>query len=96
MKRLIEARDKVRGLVGDMHAMYGRLKAVWEKSRFEKGRSVDGRQFVHVMDDVKDHLADRRADLSYLIAHEELIGLPEWLEGLQKVIDAHAAGESAS
>jgi len=88
---MLEARDNVRALIEDMTTMYQRLKAVWEKSRFEKGRTVDGREFVHIMDDVKDHTADRRPDLSYIISHEENIGLPKWLDGLQQVIRAHSA-----
>ncbi len=45
----------------------------------------------HVMDDVKDRLADRRPDLSYLLMHEEAIGLPDWLAGLQAAMDACSA-----
>jgi len=91
---LAQARDKVRAALDDLEGMYRRLKAVWEKSRFEKGRSADGRRFVHVMDDVKDHYADRRPDLSYLISHEENIGLPAWLDGLGKVIEARSAAQA--
>jgi len=43
---------------------------VWEKSQYPKGRTVDGRQFVQVLDDTKDHWAGRTADLSYMIAPE--------------------------
>jgi hypothetical protein len=89
-----EARDKARMLLDDMKTMHQRLKAVWEKSRFEKGRTIDGRKFVHIMDDVKDHTADRRPDLSYIISHEENIGLPEWLDSLQRAIDAYSAAHS--
>ncbi|MFW6164316.1 MAG: family 20 glycosylhydrolase, partial [Planctomycetota bacterium] len=93
---MAEARETVQALIEDRDAMYKRLKAVWEKSRFEKGRSVDGRDYVHIMDDVKDHLADRRPDLSYLVAHEERIGLTEWLDALQAAIDAQRAALDSS
>ncbi|HUT34128.1 MAG TPA: family 20 glycosylhydrolase [Planctomycetota bacterium] len=83
---LSQARDKVRAVLDDMEGMYQRLKAVWEKSRFEKGRSVGGRHFVHIMDDVKDHFADRRPDLRYLLAPEENIGLAPWLVSIEKII----------
>jgi hypothetical protein len=92
---MVEARDRVQALIEDRDAMYARLKAVWEKSRFEKGRSVDGRDYVHIMDDVKDHLADRRPDLSYLVAHEERIGLPRWIDALQEAIDAHCTSSAS-
>ena len=50
---------------------------MWEKSQYPKGRTVDGRQFVQVLDDTKDHWAGRTADLS-LIAPERSIGLAAW------------------
>jgi hypothetical protein len=53
--------------------MFRRLKAVWEKSRFPKGRSVGGRHYVHVLDDLKDHLADRRVGLDYLLEQALLL-----------------------
>ena len=46
---------------------------------------------MHVMDDVKDHVADRRPDLTYLLEAEELIDLPGWLRELDGVIDAYAS-----
>ncbi|MFW6158468.1 MAG: family 20 glycosylhydrolase [Planctomycetota bacterium] len=79
---LVDARDVVRTTVDRLYATYERVKTTWEKSRFEKGRSVDGREFVHVMDDVKDHTADRRPDLSYLIEWFELMDLGAWLDEL--------------
>jgi hypothetical protein len=63
---------------------------VWEKSRFPKGREAGGRKFVHVLDDVKDHWADRRADLSYMIAPEESIGLEQWMKNFAAVIRKYA------
>jgi len=85
-----QAHTQVGRLVADMHETFARLKHVWEQSRFPKGRSVDGREFLHVMDDVKDHFADRRADLSHLIAPEESIGLPEWRSALGRIIECYA------
>jgi len=87
---MIQAHEEVGRLVGDLYATYDRLKRVWEKSRFPKGRSVGDRHFVHVMDTVKDHPADRRPDLSYLIAPEESIGLPAWRDSLRGVIESYA------
>jgi hypothetical protein len=42
------------------------------------------------MDDVKDHFADRRKDLTYMIAPFERIGLPEWVRKLEKIIASYA------
>jgi hypothetical protein len=66
------------------------LKAVWEKSQYPKGREVAGRKFVHILDDTKDHWADRRADLSYLTAPEESIGLNAWMGALSRVAREYA------
>jgi hypothetical protein len=70
------------------------LKTVWEKSRFPKGQEVNGRKFLHVLDDTKDHRADRRADLSYLIAPEESIELEHWMKQLAAVAQAYGKSNS--
>lgn len=67
-------------------AVFADLTAVFEKSRYPKGQTVDGRKFLHVQDDVKDHWADRRADLSYMMAPEESIQLGAWAQELRNVI----------
>lgn len=54
------------------------IKKTWEKSRFEKCRSVDGREFMHVLDDLKDHFADRRLDIDYMLAPFERMEIEKW------------------
>jgi len=78
-------------IVEALYAVYQRTVRVWERSRYPRNAPVEGREFVHVFDDVKDHFADRRADLSYLIAPAESIGLPEWRESLMGIVHAYAA-----
>ena len=90
VEQLLGAYRQARSVVEERERTYGFLKAVWEKSRFPKGQEVGGRKFVHVLDDTKDHRADRRADLSYLIAPEESIGLEKWMEQLEAVTQAYA------
>ncbi len=70
--------------------MFQRLKAVWEKSRFPKGRSVGGRRYVHVLDDLKDHPADRRVGLDYLLEPFDNIGMEKWNEQLAAFIGRYA------
>ncbi|MCX6624627.1 MAG: hypothetical protein NTY38_26915, partial [Acidobacteria bacterium] len=60
------------------------------KSRFPKGQSVGGRKFVHVLDDTKDHFADRTADLGYMMMPERQIGLDPWLKRLYSTIQDYA------
>jgi len=88
--RLVAAYDQARQIVEERSKTFASLKAVWEKSRFPKGREVGGKKFYHVLDDVKDHWADRRADLSYMIAPEESIGLEQWMKSFATVIREYA------
>ena len=66
------------------------LTAVFEKSRYPRGRSLGGKKFLDVNDDTKDYWAQRRPDMTYLIAPEQSIRLPEWRKQLAQVIQAYA------
>ena len=86
---LVAAFEQGQGIVAERKAIFTNLQAIWEKSRFPKGQEVNGRKFVHILDDVKDHFADRRADLTYMIAPEESIGLDRWMEDMKALIQAY-------
>jgi hypothetical protein len=88
--QLVAAYGQAREIVAGRKDVFANLKWTWEKSRYPKGQEVNGRKFVHVLDDVKDHWADRRADLSYMIAPEESIGLEKWMEQMGAVIQEYA------
>ncbi len=88
---LVEAGRQVRELEDWSAWNWSELTRVWEKSRYPKGQSVDGREFLHVMDDVKDHFADRRPGLDYMQAPFQRIGLPQWRKELAGIIRAYAA-----
>ena len=90
LERLFESYRQGLSICQERKAVLARLAATWEKSRFAKGREVNGREFYHVMDDTKDHWADRRPDLSYMTAPEESIGLEEWLKELAETASAYA------
>ena len=89
MHCLVSARETVQGALDGLYVMFARLEAVWEQSRLPKNAPVDGKEFVHVMDDVKDHFADRRVGLDYLIAPHESLELDKWLEQLDDVIERY-------
>ena len=91
VSQLATAYQTVADLRRDGESAFRELQSVFEKSRYPKGRSVNGRKFVHVFDDVKDHFADRRSDLTYMTAPEESIGLDRWLSELAQVIRTYAA-----
>ncbi|NWG12770.1 MAG: beta-N-acetylhexosaminidase [Acidobacteria bacterium] len=90
VRQLQAAYQQARSIVDERKRTYDYLKQVWEKSRFPKGQEVNGREFLHVLDDTKDHRADRRPDLSYLIAPEESIGLESWMTRLAELGQTYA------
>jgi len=88
---LTEANNRVRNLLGWGDWMWKNLQITWEKSRFPKNRDVGGKKYLWVMDDVKDHFADRRKGLDYMIAPFQRMELAAWREGLVKIIKEYAA-----
>jgi hypothetical protein len=88
--QLVAAYDQARGIVEERHKAFRHLKTTWEKSRFPKGQEVHGKKFYHALDDTKDHWADRRPDLSYMIAPEESIELEKWMKQFASVIQEYA------
>jgi hypothetical protein len=88
LRRLRRAAALADETVAERREVFCRLQAVWEKRRLPRNADANGRTFLHVLDDVKDHVADRRRDLSYLIAPEERIGVEAWRAKLQAVVDA--------
>ena len=51
---------------------------------------MGGKDFYHVFDDVKDHFADRRKGLEYMLAPFERTGIEEWRIELEGVIIEYA------
>ena len=88
---LVEASNQVGALITWSSWMWKNLILTWEKSRYEKGRSLDGRDFVHILDDLKDHFADRRKGLDYMIAPFQRMDIPGWRTRLNNRINKYAA-----
>ena len=63
----------------------------WYKSMYPRVKSANGRTFLHVLDDVKDHPGDRTIDLGYLVERQTLLPLDDWTKQLRAVRDAYAA-----
>ncbi len=87
---MVAAYNRVERLRKDGERIFQELQAVYEKSRYPKGQSAGGRRFVHVLDDTKDHWADRTPDLSFMIAPERSIGLEKWQKDLHQIMQAYA------
>jgi len=64
--------------------------ATWCKSWFPRVAEANGRRFLHDLDDVKDHRADRTADLSYLVYRQLLLPFGEWAEKVQAARNQYA------
>ncbi len=87
---LAAAHDAIEKLRNEGERLFGELTAAYEKSRYPKGQSVAGRDFVHVLDDTKDHWADRTPDLGFMMAPERGIGLAQWEKSLLETISTYA------
>jgi hexosaminidase len=88
---LVAAHNRVARLEQDAAAVHRHLTQTFEKSRLPKGVSLDDRHFVHVLDDTKDHWADRTTDLGYMFAPELGLQLPGWRAQLARIIQSYAA-----
>ncbi len=91
---LVAAHNAVTQVRRQSERIFAELTAVYEKSRFPKGRAVGDRKFVHVLDDTKDHWADRTPDLGFMMAPERSIGLDDWAKELARITRAYAAAHN--
>jgi len=90
MKHMVEAYNLAGVILKGEQETGVKLKSIWEKSRFKKCRSVDGREFVHVLDDLKDHFADRRTGLEHMLAPFERMEIEKWQARLMGEIEKFA------
>lgn len=86
VSQLVEAHKFAGEILEKEKEVWTLFTRVWEKSQFPKCRSVDGKEFVHVFDDVKDHFADRRLGLEYMLAPFERMDLQKWKNQLGTII----------
>jgi hypothetical protein len=88
---LVAAHNRIARLEQDAAAVHRHLARTFEKSRLPKGLSLPGRPFIHILDDTKDHWADRTPDLGYMFAPERSLQFPEWRTQLAKITQNYAA-----
>ncbi|MEW2923142.1 glycoside hydrolase family 20 zincin-like fold domain-containing protein [Muricauda sp. ANG21] len=86
MNYMIEAYETIDDILDEEKKMWDSFVSIWEKSQYKKGRSVDGKDYVHVMDDVKDHFADRRKGLDYMLAPLQRMEMKQWRNQLWTII----------
>jgi hypothetical protein len=80
---LLKGLEIIDGNLAERKKVYDELVVTWEKTRLPKGLSTPGKQFFFRQDRAR-HFAFRRADMSYLICDEELLGLEEYRTKLAK------------
>ncbi|MEQ6120424.1 beta-N-acetylhexosaminidase [Reichenbachiella sp. MALMAid0571] len=93
---LIETRKLSGKILKEQDDMWSGLMIIWEKSRLPKNESVGGKEFYHVYDDLKDHFADRRKGLDFMLAPFSRIGLSEWRDKLNEIIQDYASLHNVS
>lgn len=96
VKQLVEAHKLVTLILKEQETTWSMLTDVWEKARFEKCRSTDGKDFTHILDDVKDHFADSRLGLEYMIAPFERMQIREWRNQLGNIIKEYAKANNVA
>ena len=74
--------------LSEREKVYGELVTIWEKTRLPKGMSTEDKAFFHRQDRAR-HFAFRRADMSYLICDEELLGLEEYRDKLLEYMNGY-------
>ena len=87
---MVEAFTLIGRVFESQTKMWESLTRTWEKSRFPKGHTVEGKEFVWVLDDVKDHYADRRVGLDYMLAPVQRMEIPTWRNKLLERIKNYA------
>ena len=65
--------------------------STWYKSWWPRAAEANGRQFLHQLDDVKDHVPDRTVDMSYLVYRELQLAFGDWVSTLGGTRNQYAA-----
>lgn len=92
--QLATAHNRVTALEHEGEAAFAGMTQTFERSQFPKGQSVNGRQYLQVLDDTKDHWASRSADWSFMQMPERSMGLVQWRKQLREVITDFAGQHS--
>jgi len=96
VSHLVEAHKLSGKILEEQESMWKDFIFTWEKSQLTKGKDKEGKPFVHIFDDVKDHFADRRKGLEYMLAPFERIGIEAWRKQLGAVINEYANNNKIS
>jgi hexosaminidase len=78
-----QALDAAESIRQERNRVYQDTLETWYKTWLPRVEQANGRRYVHELDDVKDHLPDRTADMSYLIYRELLLPLGDWAKAVE-------------
>ena len=82
---MMDAEKLAEGICKDRERSYNQLVRVWEKSRYPKGRSVDGRKYVHIESNTWSGGANRTPDMFFIVKRERDINLEKWIYDLKGI-----------
>ena len=91
---LVEASKLSEKIVQEQNTMWTNFTTTWNKSRLPKNESVGDKDYYHIQDDVKDHFADRRKGLDFMLAPFERIGIEDWRKQLNEIIHRFAESKN--
>lgn len=63
---------------------------IWYKSWYPRVEEANGRKYVNEVDDVKDHLPMRTADMSYLVYREKILPMGQWFDQVEAARNRYA------
>lgn len=86
-----QALDLVTTIRDERNETLRNLTTLWYEDWYPRVSEANGRQYLSIVDDVKDHLPVRTTDMSYLIYREINYPLGEWAKKLVQVRNQFAA-----
>jgi hexosaminidase len=90
VRALDQALDTAQEIRKQRNETYAATVHVWEKGWYPRVEEANGRKYLDGVDDVKDHLPMRTADLSYLIYRELLSPLGKWYDQVEATRNQYA------
>jgi hypothetical protein len=87
---LDEAIEVARGIRRGRNEALRDATDTWYKTWCPRVAEANGRKFLHVVDDVKDHLPDRTVGMEYLVYRELNLPVGDWVAKIRDARNAYA------
>jgi len=91
LQALDHALDLAESILRERNEAFGNATATWYKSWYPRVPEANGRVFLDMVDDAKDHLPVRTVDMTYLIYRQLLYPLGDWAEKTLAARNQYAA-----